>query len=164
MSHKRTRADTGVDDSTFGFGRYPKRSRRELNGYTRDYHSVSVSRHQQNKLRTSNGTVVPINPSYYQHYSLSSELFHHRQSDCSSVNTQRFSTCSNSSSRRKMRNHLQHLDHRPSSKLTKEDHHEHSYHHHHHHRKYHELEVCVYVCVVGMFTTASVTKCTMWAT
>ena len=140
MSHKRMR----VDDSTFGFGRYPKRSRREFNGYLRDYHSVSISRHRQNKSRTSNGTGVSTNPSYH-HYSLSSELFRHRQSNCSSVNTQRFSTCSNSSSRRKMRHHLQPLDHRPSSKYGREDHHDHLRHHHPHRRRHHKLEVCVYI-------------------
>ena len=139
MSHKRTR----VDDSTFGFGRYPKRSRREFNGYFRDCHSVSISRHRQNKSRTSNGTGVSSNPSYHHHhYSLSSELFRHRQSDCSSVNTQRFSTCSNSSSRQKMRHLMQALDHQPSSKHSREDHRDRMYHHHHHHRRHHKLEVC----------------------
>ena len=147
MSHKRTR----VDDDTFGFGRYPKRSRREFNGYLRDYHSVSISRHRQNKSRTSNGTGVSANPSYHHHYSLSSELFHHRQSDCSSVNNQRFSTCSNSSSRRKMRHHMQALDHRTSSKHSREDHHDYSYHHRRHRRRHHELEVCI--CAVGSVAT-----------
>lgn len=75
--YKRTRHE---DEHTFGNGRYPKRSRREPNGYLRDYHSLSVSR-----LRSShchNSGVIAVEPNLY-HYSLSSELYtRHSGSAC----------------------------------------------------------------------------------
>ena len=87
--HHRSRQD---EQQTFGNGRYPKRSRREPNGYMRDYHSLSVSHLSSSKYLNS-GT-RGIEPNLY-HYSLSSELHArrhsgsgHRYSACSSVTSQ----------------------------------------------------------------------------
>lgn len=89
------------DDDTFGFGRYPKRSRRDCNGYSRDYHSVSVScLKQDHSIRHVNGK-FPINDVNLYHYSLSSELYCRHSG--SKSESQRYSACSNASQRKRQR-------------------------------------------------------------
>lgn len=85
------------DESTFGFGRYPKRSRRDCNGYnSRDYHSLSVSLNKERQSRHINGSnsKLSINDANLYHYSLSSELYG-RNSGSTSTTDHRFSNCSN---------------------------------------------------------------------
>lgn len=67
--YHRSRPD---EQMTFGNGRYPKRSRREPNGYIRDYHSLSVTRLRGSQCLNAGGRA--IDPNLY-HYSLSSELY-----------------------------------------------------------------------------------------
>ena len=96
------------DESTFGFGRYPKRSRRECNGfYSRDYHSLSSSLNKEHLSRHHvNGSKLSVNEPNLYHYSLSSELYG-RNSCSTSTTGHRFSNCSNVSQQRKRRHYDQ---------------------------------------------------------
>ena len=96
MSHyyNRSRQD---EQPTFGNGRYPKRSRREPNGYMRDYHSLSVSHLRSSQYLNSGSR--GIDPNLY-HYSLSSEL-HTRHSGSG----HRYSTSSVASQQHNKRRH-----------------------------------------------------------
>ncbi len=85
-SYKRRRDD----DATFGFGRYPKRSKRDHIDNNRSYHSMSLNRRGSNSQGSRLNGINTCDKNLY-HFSLSSELFG-RQSDS---NGQRFSTCSN---------------------------------------------------------------------
>ena len=93
-THKRRRED----DSTFGFGRYPKRSRRECIGHERDYHSVSVSCLQHGRRDSRMNGLKSCDHNLY-HYSLSSELYARN----SHSTGQRYSTCSSNTSQRNKR-------------------------------------------------------------
>lgn len=86
-SYKRRRED----ESTFGFGRYPKRSRKDHHEGDRAYHSVSVNRLHNDRHRSKLNGLNATDQKFY-HYSLSSELFARN----SNSQGQRFSTCSNS--------------------------------------------------------------------
>jgi hypothetical protein len=114
------------DEDTFGFGRYPKRSRRDCNGhYSRDYHSLSVP---DNMKRYVNGSKTrlppPINHTNLYHYSLSSELY--RRESANSA-TYRVSNSSNVSMQRKRREFHDKIppsdDYHWKSKMSKRDHH-----------------------------------------
>lgn len=95
------------DESTFGFGRYPKR---HCNGYSRDYHSLSVTAFKSypssSTSRHHNGGNRHADANLY-HFSLSSELYgggRHSGSNSTTTNT-RYSNCSTTSNatRRKRR-------------------------------------------------------------
>lgn len=94
--HHRSRQD---EQQTFGNGRYPKRSRREPNGYMRDYHSLSVSHLRTSQYLNSGGGGRGFEPNLY-HYSLSSEL-HTRHSGSG----HRYSTSSVASQQQNKRRH-----------------------------------------------------------
>ena len=83
-SYKRRRED----ENTFGFGRYPKRSKRDYNDNDRAYHSMSVNRVHCDRKRSKLNGIHPSDSKFY-HFSLSSELFARHS------NSQRFSSCSN---------------------------------------------------------------------
>lgn len=91
------------DEQTFGNGRYPKRSRRDVNGYiARDYHSLSVSRIHRGRPVPSSccSSNITVEANLY-HCSLSADLFaRHSGSNCTS---QRYSTstCSTTSHRKR---------------------------------------------------------------
>ena len=91
------------DESTFGFGRYPKRLRRDCNGYhTRDAHSLSVSYHSS--CHTKNGAKsIPMEKNNTYHYSLSSELYGRHYSGSKSTSIRYSSNCSNASQQQRKR-------------------------------------------------------------
>ena len=77
------------DESTFGFGRYPKRSRRDYTD-NRAYHSESVNRLYRDRHDSKLNGINSCDQKLY-HFSLSSELFGRN----SNSHSQRYSTCSN---------------------------------------------------------------------
>ena len=85
-SYKRRRED----DDTFGFGRYPKRSKRDHNDANRSYHSMSVNRIHSDRQGSKLNGLTSCDQKLY-HFSLSSELFARHSNSYG----QRFSTCSN---------------------------------------------------------------------
>ena len=86
-SYKRRRED----EDTFGFGRYPKRSRRDCTDHERAYHSMSVTRLHHNRKGSKLNGLNSCDQNFY-HFSLSSELYARN----SNSHGQRYSTCSNS--------------------------------------------------------------------
>lgn len=113
--YKRARQD---EELTFGNGRYPKRSRREPNGYLRDYHSLSVSRLQSNRSsHCPYGGVMAAEPNLY-HYSLSSELYsRHSGSTCAN---HRYSN-SSATSQQKRRHHPLPLEEERRAKIPRRE-------------------------------------------
>lgn len=91
------------DESTFGFGRYPKRLRRDCNGYNnREAHSLSVSYHSSR--HTKNGAKkLPMEKNNLYHYSLSSELYGRHHSGSKSTSIRYSSNCSNASQQKRER-------------------------------------------------------------